>query len=199
MKWFESYIKYSDEELMSLIQGGDTAGLRELYKRYSSKLLFFFYRMLAGDREKSQDFLQDLFMRIIEKANQFNTNMKFSTWIYSIASNLCKNEFRSMKVRDIIKTDPAIDNYSHNCDHENKLDQKFFKEAIELEIRILEPERRETFILRFQENLSVKEISKIQACSPGTIKSRLFYITKYLAAKLNDFNPNFIEDVSYEK
>ena len=63
MKWSLSYKNYSDEELMSFIANGDSDPLKELYNRYAKKMLYYFYRMLGGDEEKSQDFLQDVFFK----------------------------------------------------------------------------------------------------------------------------------------
>ena len=75
MKFSFSYRKYSDEELMNLIGNGNSAYLKELYKKNKKKLLYYFYRMLAGDEGKAQDFLQDVFLKILEKPDQFNKSM----------------------------------------------------------------------------------------------------------------------------
>ena len=199
MRWSFSYKKYSDEELMSLIGNGDKGYLKELYHRYNKRLLYYFYRMLGGDEEKSQDFLQDVFLKIIEKPEQFNQNMKFSTWIFTIASNLCKNEYRRLKVREYTKNEPDLDHheYHQSIDILNKINQEDFEKAIQYELKNMDPEQSSTFLLRFQENLSIKEISEILNCAPGTVKSRIFYITKKLNTRLKEFNPFNIEEVSH--
>jgi len=198
MKWSASYQKYSDEDLMSLISNGDIGYLKELYQRYAKKLLYYFYRMLGGDEEKAQDFLQDVFLKIIENPNQFNVNMKFSTWIFTISSNLCKNEYRRLKVREITQNEPDMDRHVQDIiiDQVEKINQNDFEKAIQNELRKMDSEQRSTFLLRYQENLPIKEISNILNCSPGTVKSRIFYITKKLASRLKEFNPNIIEELS---
>ena len=105
LEWFSNYNALSDEELMILVAAGKTADLKELYNRYNKKLLYYFYRMMGGDEDKAQDLLQEVFLKVIDKSYQFNANLKFSTWIFTIASNLCKNEYRSKKVREIIEND----------------------------------------------------------------------------------------------
>jgi len=198
MKWSTSYKKYSDEELMSLIGDGDIEYLKELYHRYAKKMLYYFYRMLGGDEEKAQDFLQDVFLKIIERPDQFNMKMKFSTWIFTIASNLCKNEYRRLKVRETTQNEPDMDHHEQELiiDQVQKINHNDFERAVQGELKKMDPEQSSTFILRYQENLSIKEIGDILNCSPGTVKSRIFYITKKLASRLKEYNPTTIEEIS---
>ena len=119
--------------------------------------------------------------------------MKFSTWIFSIASNLCKNEYRSKKVREIIENDADMDRHERvDKNQEQILEQNILEKAIQNELSEMDYERRSTFILRFQENYSISEIGEILNCSPGTVKSRLHYITRSLASKLKEYNPGEI-------
>ena len=193
MKWSTSCKKYSDEELMILIRNEDNIYLRELYYRYSGRLLHFFYRMFGGDEGKAQDFLQEVFLKIIENSDHYKHEMKFSTWIFTIASNLCKNEYRRLKIRELTKSEPNMDLHgqSNSDDHIQKIHQSDFEKAIQLELQKMKPEQSSTFILRFQEGLTIEEIGAIMKCPPGTIKSRIFYVTKKLASRLHNFNPKF--------
>ena len=68
----KNYSIKSDEELMSLLTKGGQSAFDELYKRYSKPLLNFFFRMLNNDREKAEDLLHDLFLKIIEKPESFD-------------------------------------------------------------------------------------------------------------------------------
>jgi len=183
---------------MSFISNGDIGYLKELYQRYAKKLLYYFYRMLGGDEEKAQDFLQDVFLKIIENPDQFNVNMKFSTWIFTISANLCKNEYRRLKVRESTQNEPDMDHHVQEIiiDQVEKINQKDFEMAVQSELKKMDPEQSSTFLLRYQENLSIKEISDILNCSSGTVKSRIFYITKKLASRLKIFSPNIIEELS---
>jgi RNA polymerase sigma-70 factor (ECF subfamily) len=98
----KNYSEVSDEELMQNIRQGNTGAFDELYRRYNRRLLLYFYRMLGGDSEKAQDFLQDLFLKIFEKNNLFRNEARFSSWIFTVAHNMCKNEYRWLSVRKII-------------------------------------------------------------------------------------------------
>lgn len=171
---------------------GEETAFDELYNRYSKRLLVYFYRMLGGNEEKAQDFLQDIFVKIIEKPHLFGSKNRFSSWVFTVANNMCKNEYRRLKVRNQVVNEKDLDFFPHPGENnflEKNLAGSEFKEVLLKELTKLDQLKQSTFLLRFQENLSIKEISEILECSEGTVKSRLFYTTKYLAKKLNAFNP----------
>ncbi len=183
---------------MEFIQRGDTSAFDELYHRYSRRLLLYFFRELGGDEEKAQDFLQEIFLKVIEKHALFDTERNFSTWIFTVAYNMCKNEYRRQstraRVESITETDEVLlmpEDESHQA--EEKLDQGAFQKALYSELEKFEDGQRSAFLLRYQQNLSIKEISEVLACPEGTVKSRLFHTTRKLARKLKAFNPYRIE------
>ncbi len=197
MKFFhKSYANYSDEELMRLIQGKNIDAFNEIYKRYSKRILYYFYRMLGASEEKAQDFLQDLFLKMLEKPRLFDPEQKFSTWIFSVAYNQCKNEYRRASVRKsyldnqkINKKNGTSNFYRQQAD--DQLDHQALKKALIKELENFDTSSRNIFILRYQENLSIREISQMTGRKEGTIKSKLFYMTKKLAINLWDFHPTY--------
>src|SRR5882762_5386667 len=94
-----SYQNYSDEMLLPEIAGGVTAAFNELYQRYGQKMFSYFFRMLWKDKDLADDQVQELFIKIISHAKDFEQDRTFSTWIYSIAHNMCKNEYRKKETR----------------------------------------------------------------------------------------------------
>jgi RNA polymerase sigma-70 factor (ECF subfamily) len=198
------YKRYSDEKLMGYIQRGDTSAFNELYDRYSRRLLSYFFRELGGDEGKAQDFLQEIFLKIVEKPGLFHTERSFSTWIFTVAYNMCKNEYRRLQVREIVENSPHMDEVLQDCESEyhpseKRVDQKTFERALSTELDKLDDGHRTAFLLRHQQNLSIREIGEILGCSEGTVKSRLFYTTQKLAAKLKAFNPYKAEVPENEK
>ncbi|UCF63290.1 MAG: sigma-70 family RNA polymerase sigma factor [bacterium] len=191
----KKYKLTSDEQLMMFVQQGNEDAFLELYERYSKKLLYYFYRMLFGDHEKAQDFLQDLFLKIVEKPELFDHQKKFSTWLYTIAHNQCKNEYRRLEIRRRFnQKEKDSGKFSESGNGMEKyLDTKLFQSALEKKLYKLGPEQRLIFILRFQEDLSIKEISEITGMKEGTLKSRLFYLTRKLGQDLKDLNPVYSE------
>ncbi len=184
---------------MLQINKGNNKAFDELYNRYSGKMVNFFYGKLYQDQEKANDFLQDLFLKIIEKPELFNSEKKFITWIYTMANNMCKNEYRANKVRGILDSNidtnllmemPTFKKFV------DKYDKDFFMKSLNIELDKLSPKHKQTFDLRHQEMLSINEISIIMDCSKGTVKSRLFYAIKILSKKLQMFNVD--KEVYYE-
>jgi RNA polymerase sigma-70 factor (ECF subfamily) len=73
---------------------GERTAFAELVERYQTRLLNFIYRT-TGDRERAEDLVQETFIRVYRHLHRFDQSKKFSTWIYTIASNLAKNELRN--------------------------------------------------------------------------------------------------------
>lgn len=189
----KTYQDQSDESLMARVGKGDERALDELYQRYSGKLLHYFFRMLNYDEARAQDLLQDLFIKLIEKPHLFDARRKFSTWLFAIASNMIKNEYRSRQVRrimtypeDLGRLEVAEDRLSG----QEWLDLQQFGNCLEAELQQLSETHREVFILRYQQDLSIKEIAEVMTCSEGTVKSRLFYALRKLAKELKTFDPH---------
>ncbi|MBX2894919.1 MAG: sigma-70 family RNA polymerase sigma factor [Cyclobacteriaceae bacterium] len=171
-----------DEELMHEIRQGREAAFTELYARYSTSLLRYFTRMLWNNRALAEDLLHDLFLKIIHNPQQFDTNRKFSTWAYSVAHNMCKNEYRKKQNQ---RLDGIEVKQSRDLDRELDLFSAHDKLAMLLET--LEEEDKTIFLLRYEEELSIGQISQIVFMPEGTVKSRLFYLRKQLAIELNEY------------
>ena len=183
---------FTDEKLMARIQRGDAAAFDELYTRYSKRMLYYFHRMLGRDEEKAQDFLQDLFFKIVEDPTRFKRGHAFASWLYTVAHNMCKNEYRKLSVRQIVVNDPDIDLHCGWFDGayaiEKACDERAFMRALMDELDQLSVDQRTTFLLRHQECRSIREISEILQCPEGTVKSRLHHVTQRLAEKLQGRN-----------
>lgn len=158
--------------------------MTELYQRYGARVFGYFLQMFRGDRDKAQDFVQELFLRILEKHHQFDPNKTFSTWMFTIASNMCKTSFRNEPVKLPIQGHEKI--YLSDDDHSKNA----FNAALTKALGDLEDVHRSVFILRYINHLSLKEISEINEVPLGTVKSRLFNATKKMAGALKEFQPN---------
>jgi RNA polymerase sigma-70 factor (ECF subfamily) len=178
------YNPVSDEHLMTAIYHGDTVAFNELYQRYSKRLLYYFYRMLGNCREKSQDFLQDIFIKLIERPELFNTGRKFSTWIFSVAHNMCKNEYRRLAVRSNTIREEDIDRYAEPSEPDIR-EMQLTADQIFMEIDSLGENEKTAFLLYYREDFSLQEIGKVLSLPEGTVKSKLFYARKKLSLKLN--------------
>jgi RNA polymerase sigma-70 factor (ECF subfamily) len=187
----KTYHAFADEALILYVAQGKEKAFTVLYERYSKRMLYFFYQRLYQDEQRAQDFLQDLFLKVLEKSGSFDPNKKFKTWIYTLAANMCKNEYRRDAVRGLKVNDFAFDDIQElsSVIFTGKFDADLFIANLKTELDKLDDSQRITFLLRYQEELSVNEISEILGCAEGTVKSRLFYCSKKLAIKLKEFNP----------
>ncbi|MDF1547253.1 MAG: RNA polymerase sigma factor [Bacteroidales bacterium] len=168
----------TDEELIASIINGQVSAFDELYTRYHKRLLYYFYRMLGNNEQIAQDFMQDIFFKIIDKPHLFDHRKKFSTWIFSIAHNMCKNEYRRNEVRKIIL---KTDNPDVFCmDVNEKTNHEKIIVAIFDELDLFDENHKTAFLLKYREGFSIEEISDTLNLPAGTVKSRLFYTRKKL-------------------
>ncbi len=166
---------------------GSNGALEELYYRYSKRLLGFLYRMLNNNEQLAQDKLHDIFTKIIENPSAFDTNRNFKFWLFAVAANECKKHYRKSSLAEDDIENVEIGEESKTID---KIHYTHFSHELKSKLDLLSYEHRCTFTLRFQEKMSVNEISKIMDCPKGTVKSRIHHSTKQLAKTLHIFNPN---------
>lgn len=183
-----TYHRHSDEELVVLIRSGNEPAFNELFERYGKQMYWYFIKMLNHDTEGAKDFLQDLFLKILEKSRDFNEEKKFKSWLYTIATNMCINEHNRKKFRHE-KNDHLFVHQKNKVDHlqiEDMVDKKTILNQVMQIINKLNPETRSIFLLRFQEDMNIKQISEIVSLPEGTVKSRLFYIIKKLTQRFHN-------------
>lgn len=187
------YTLLSDEELMFCLGNGEVLAFDEIYGRYSKRLLGYFIRMLNFDKELAEDALQDLFLKIAEAPERFDSSRSFKTWIFSVASNSCKNYYRHKKIVSESNEEIKYINESVNdtafLNTASKMDALMFRKMLEEILNELSAEKKEAFILKYQEEKTIAEIALIQNCPEGSVKSRLHYTTKVLEEKLKIFKP----------
>jgi RNA polymerase sigma-70 factor (ECF subfamily) len=161
---------------------GDPRAFGEFVVRYQVRLLNFVYRMI-GDRDRAEDLVQEAFLRVHRHLDRFDRSRKFSTWIYTIASNLAKNELRNRRRLPLLileqfrgpqaREDRPLDRE----DPGNRPDEVFrrgqLQELVDRTVARLPPRHREVFVLRELEGKSYEEIAEIMRCNLGTVKSRL--------------------------
>ncbi len=190
-----SQIQQSDEELMVQVMGHHSplsakqaeAALIELHRRYSKKLLGYFIKMLNKDVALAQDFVQELFLKIMEKKHLFDPEKKFYSWVFAIASNMCKTAYRHHG--KTISLNPEVIRESNLDD--SVLEKTEFMAALQKSIESLEHYHKAVFVMRYLEHFSLNEIAEITESSLGTVKSRLFYATRKITESLKHFDPSF--------
>lgn len=171
-----------DNELVTEYLGGASQAFDVLVERYQSRLLNFVYRTV-GDRERAEDLVQEAFVRVYRHLARFDRSKKFSTWIYTIASNLAKNELRNRARSPLVlftTLSPQWDDEERPVEFEDPDAQpdeafrrRYLREAVEQAVSKLPVHHRDVFVLRELEGRSYEEIAEITRCNLGTVKSRL--------------------------
>lgn len=186
-----NYQKEVDEQLMRMVAKGDQRAFDEIYNRYAAKLAYYFTSKLKHDKEKGEDFVHDLFAKLIDRPELFDASRKFKTWIYSVANNMCINEYKKMAVRSNttngVSQDLPIASYEKGV--AEQVYEQDFANDLDSTLRDMDQKHSEVFVLRHIDGLSVKEVAEALDISPGTVKSRLFYATKKIAGQLAKYDP----------
>jgi RNA polymerase sigma-70 factor (ECF subfamily) len=176
----------SDEVLMREICSGDQKAFTALYHRYSTRMVKYFFRMLWQDEDKAQDFLHDLFVKIIERPEVFDTEKKFSTWIFSVAHNMCKNEYRKVSFRNAahrtMVAEPATEETASA-----EIDRQFLQKAIARAMERWEENDRSLFVFRHELEMPFAEIGSVLGLQESTVRSRWFYLRKDLAGSFQQY------------
>lgn len=184
-----NYRHLSDEDLMLRVQQKEREAFSLLYDRFAKEMVNFFYHRLGKDEAKAQDFLHDLFLKLLSDPLKYKQGKAFRPWLYSVALNMCKNEYRSMKVRDDYRIASFSATMTGMFNGSERIDLRRFEKELSDKLNQLDEVHREVFLLRFQQELSLAEIAELMECPEGTVKSRLFYTLKALAIQLKEFNP----------
>jgi RNA polymerase sigma-70 factor (ECF subfamily) len=172
----------NDSDVVQASLDGDPRAFGDLVRRYDQRLLNFVYRTI-GDRERGQDLVQETFVRVYRHLHRFDQSKKFSTWIYTIASNLAKNELRNRSRNPLVLFQTLKKNWGADHrpleweDTQYKPDDLFRKRhlraKVEEAVEQLPEHHRIVFVLREMEGKTYEEIADITGCNLGTVKSRL--------------------------
>ena len=171
-----------DSGLVAAFLDGEKRAFGILVDRYQGRLLNFVYRT-TGDRERAEDLVQETFIRVYRHLHRFDQSKKFSTWIYTIASNLAKNELRNRSRNPLVLFQAIKKNWDADQkpleweDNTFRPDDLFRKrhlrQMVESAVEELPEHHRVVFVLRELEGKTYEEIAEITSCNLGTVKSRL--------------------------
>jgi RNA polymerase sigma-70 factor (ECF subfamily) len=182
----------TDEELIKEFQDNNTIEAYEiLVSRFKDPLTNYVYRFL-GDRDICIDIVQDTMIKFYLHKDSYKSFAKFSTWIYTIAGNLARNELKRRKRRTIFSLNPDDEEKKIQIEDtsfvspERATDSQMKGEIIQKALLKVKPVYREVVILRDIEGLSYEEIAEITELSIGTVKSRINRGRKHLQELLKN-------------
>lgn len=177
----------NDNQLIDLFLEGKIEAFNQLVDKYKRKIYLTAYRIL-GNHEDANDITQEVIIRIYNHLKNFRKESSIFTWIYRITTNLSLNELKKQKIKNFIDLD-ALEEWLFK--DEKSSPELSFREN-ELSNRIneamqkLPAKQRLVFSLRYYDELSYEEISKILGTSIGALKANYFHAVKKLAKELKN-------------
>jgi RNA polymerase sigma-70 factor, ECF subfamily len=185
-----------DAAVVRAVQGGDTAAFDPLVIKHKDKLFNLVYWLL-GDYQEANDCAQEIFIKVFKGIKTFRFQSSFSTWLYRIAINTCRNRLRSSAFRwkkrtvslenpDRSKQDnPLYEIQNGSPSPEKRLEKKERILMIQKALNALPQEQSRMVVLRDIQGMSYREIADITGLNLGTVKSKLARARLELKNRLN--------------
>ncbi len=175
-------MRMDEQELVRQIQEGDEMAFAEIVKIYKDKIVNFLWK-ITGDYQKAVELSQETFMRVYFKANKYKPIAPFSSWIYTIASNLAKTEMKKMRRYAAVSLDDVQNNLPMEAYSSNPTDSGLLSNLREA-LNSLHPRYKIPVILKDVEGFSQEEIAQMLKSPLGTIKARISRGRDYLKKEL---------------
>ncbi len=188
----------SDEQLMLAFKSGDARAFATLVQRHRGPVYNFILRFV-GHRQRAEDVLQETWLKVVRNSSEWQPKAKFTTWVYTIARNLCVDSARKESFRkadsldapasndesdgrsmgDLVADDKGLtpDRAAHNVR---------IRPMIEKALESLPTEQREVFLLREYQGIGFKEIAEVTGVNENTVKSRMRYALEGLRKRLGE-------------
>lgn len=186
-----------DRHLVNLARKGDLAAFEELVRRYQPKVYQLVYRMV-GDPDDAADLAQDTFLRAFLGLSRFRGKSSFYTWVYRIAVNQTLNFLKKKRLRAA----PSMDDTEMGVERSQEYLEQATVRTPDKEVAVselgnrlnaalakLSDKHRTVVVLHDIQGVPHDEIARMLRCSPGTVRSRLFYARKQLQKELAEFLP----------
>lgn len=171
----DPYRTLTDEELVKkIIKDNNPMLFGRLYDRYATMVYNKCYGF-ARTKSEAEDLTQDVFLLLFVKLNTFKGNSKFSTWLYSLTYNFCANYVnrdKQKKIRDnSVPVEDENQNFSTDISDANLFQMK--SDKLEKALKLIDPDDKTILLLKYQDGVSIKELTELMEISESAIKMRL--------------------------
>jgi RNA polymerase sigma factor (sigma-70 family) len=173
-----SYKEMTDFELIDKFKNGDQFSFNEIVKRYQ-KRIYMVIRRMVDDHDDADDIMQDVFIKVHDSLKNFRGESGIYTWMYRIAVNLSINFLNKKKLRKFFHYEDLIQPLiSSDEKPDDTMERKEKAELIEKAIESLPQKQKLAFVMRYYDDMSYEEISKILKKSVGALKANYFHAFK---------------------
>ena len=171
-----------DDQLLEQLRAGDEAALTELMRRYRYPIVNFCYRLL-GNAGDADDVAQETFVRCYQTRCRLRSGAKLSTWLFTIARNLCLDRLRYRKRHPT----EALENVPEPVAISNEVGNREIGAAIAAAVAQLPEDQRTALVLAEYQGLSYAEIAEIMKCSGKSVEARLYRAKQTLRDRLRSW------------
>ena len=191
-------MELTDRSLIDAHLCGDESAFAELVDRYGDGMLGYLTK-ICSNRQQAEDFFQETFKRVHEKASTFRSD-NFKSWLYTIATRVAFDNFRKRKklkfisLNTVLDTNSGISDISSNCVDGNcptpheELEKAELRTKVRQALDKLSHKQRTAVVLAYYEKLSYSQVAEVLGCSVGTVKTQMFRAMKKLAVHLPEFS-----------
>jgi RNA polymerase sigma-70 factor (ECF subfamily) len=179
----------SDEELVAATQGGDTAAFDTLVRRWDKKIQGAIYRVMGSD-EEARELSQEAFFKAYRALDGFERRARFSSWLYQIAINLCRDRMRRRKTHRLLSLEdlPQPESAGRLVVSERSVadavEERDLARLVAEAVASLPEEQREVIVLKEYEELTFAEIAEVLGLPVSTVKTRLYRALTQLRRQL---------------
>ena len=186
----------SDERLMLAFQAGDARAFETLVRKHRTPVFNFILRFV-GHRARAEDVLQETWLKVVRSAGEYTPKAKFTTWLYTIARNLCVDSARKESYRQVSSLEAPTAGAEgeqgrplgeglpdSGASPERGAYNARLRPMLERALASLPEEQREVFILREYSGIPFKDIAEVTGVSENTVKSRMRYALDGLRRRL---------------
>ncbi len=169
----------TDEELVARAKGGDADSFNQLILRWERPIYALAYRVI-GREEEARDVCQDTFLRAFRALPGFKGEAQFSSWVYRIAMNLCRDWMRKQRRAPTVQMPEGVDPVEMASERgpaesiETLVERRELSGVVAEAMKLLPEDQRMAIILKEYHGMTFQEIADLQGCPLSTVKTRLY-------------------------
>lgn len=180
----------SDEEWLERVRRGEPSGATLLFEKYSASLVRFTDRML-GNRAEAEEVAQEVFVKMISRADQYDGRASVGSWLFAIATNACRDRLRRSIRRTSVPLEAVAEAPAPGEAADARLVDRERKRAVRKALSKLSEEQREALILARYHGMPYAEIARTLQISEGAVKTRIFRAMETLKELFSEGDPKW--------
>jgi len=179
-----------DSRTIAACQQGDHAALRLLFEEHKDRVYSIAIYSMSGDEMAAADVTQQVFLKLMTRIGQFRGDSEFTTWLYRLVINTCRDEQRKQR-RFVSLADGFLQTQASGDSPRARYARKELSGRVQAAIAQLKPKLRWPIVLKYVDEMSYEEIAEVLGCSKGTVASRLNRAHKALGRRLGHLKDQF--------